>query len=103
MSDYAADRRLFHVMRQAAWSHDAGTGGFTKLVDGHQVWVSWGQAMDALRLADDGEPVVGVAPMDRECAEVVTAFERVRGLWPSAADVAASLLESARPRWPWAK
>ena len=76
MSDYNADRRLFAVMRQAGWAHDIATGGFTKLIDGHSVWTSWGQACDALRLADDGERVVGVAPMSREVAEVITNAER---------------------------
>ncbi len=74
-SDYNADRRVFHVMRQAGWSHDLATGGFTKAVDGHQLWVSWGQAADALRLADEGEPVEGVVPLDRGAAEAVHRFE----------------------------
>ena len=58
-------------MKQAGWAHDLETGGFTKAVDGHRLWISWGQAVDALRLADEGEKVVGVAPMSREAAAAV--------------------------------
>lgn len=78
MTDYNADRRLFKVMQMGGWSHDLGTGGFTKAVDGHRLWVSWGQASDALRLADEGEKVAAAAPMSREAAAVVESFERRR-------------------------
>jgi hypothetical protein len=66
MGDYASDRRLFAVMGSAGWLHDPATGGFTRGAD----WVSWGQAEDALRLADEGETVVGVAPQSRVVARV---------------------------------
>lgn len=66
MADYAADRRLFAVMGRAGWLHDPATGGFTKGAD----WVSWGQAADALRLADAGEAVQGVAPQSRTVAKI---------------------------------
>lgn len=73
MSDYAADRRLFHAMKLAGWSHDPKTGGFVRKQDGHTLWVSWGQAESALRLADEGETVRGVAPMSRSVAALLNA------------------------------
>jgi len=71
LTDYEDERRLFHAMQQAGWWHDAKTGGFLRTVDGHHLWVSWGQAEDALRLADDGERVEGVAPQSRTVAQVI--------------------------------
>lgn len=71
MTDYASDRRLFHAMKIAGWHHDPKTGGFVRKVDGHTIWVSWGQAEDALRLADDGEVVQAVAPMSRTIAAII--------------------------------
>lgn len=66
MSDYASDRRLFHVMRIGGWQEDPETGGFRK----GTLWVSWGQAEDALRLADEGEEAVAVNPANRVIARV---------------------------------
>ncbi len=63
-------------MRQAGWSQDSETGGFTKVVRGQgairrTLWVSWRQAEDALRLADDGEKVAAVTPVSRSIEAVV--------------------------------
>lgn len=71
MTDYDDDRRLFHAMKLAGWAHDQKTGGFKRQIDGHTLWVSWGQAESALRLADDGEPVQGVAPQSRTVAAIL--------------------------------
>lgn len=60
-SDYAAARRLFQVMKLGGWLEYPETGGFRK----GALWVSWSQAEDALRLADQGERVAGVAPASR--------------------------------------
>ncbi len=67
MSDYEADRRLFAVMKRAGWAHDGKTGGFKK----RGLWVSWGQAKDALRLADAGETVAGVAGQSETLARII--------------------------------
>jgi len=69
MTDYDADRRLFAAMKEAGWAHDPETQGFRKGLS----WVTWGQAMDALRLADKGETVEGVAPQSETLARIVTA------------------------------
>lgn len=75
MSDYEAERRLFHAMKLAGWSHDGATGGFTRVVKNgamrRKLWVSWGQAGDALRLADDGEKVAAVEPQSERVARIV--------------------------------
>ena len=73
MTDYDSDRRLFAAMRAAGWTHDAETGGFAKKTASGNLWVSWGQAEDALRFADEGETVVGVAPQSREVAVIINA------------------------------
>ncbi len=52
--EYNDSRRLFHVMKLSGWRHDAKTGGFIKRVDGHRLWLSWGQAAEALNAADTG-------------------------------------------------
>lgn len=72
MGDYASDRRLFAVMRLSGWDEDPETNGFTKWVDRKRLWVSWAQAEDALRLADEGEKVQGVAPLSESVARVVS-------------------------------
>lgn len=69
--DYDTDRRLFAVMRLSGWIDDPETGGFTKWVDKQRLWVSWAQAEDALRLADEGEKAQGVVPLSESVARVV--------------------------------
>lgn len=79
MSEYADDRRMFHAMRVAGWRYEPTNGGFSKQVTNgamkRRLWVSWGQAADALRLADVGETVQGVAPVSEHIAGVVAAVE----------------------------
>jgi hypothetical protein len=62
-------------MRTAGWLHDAKTGGFTKRVRNggvhRRLWVSWGQADDAVRLAEAGEEVVGVVGQSETLARIV--------------------------------
>lgn len=89
MSDYAADRRLFAVMGKAGWLPDPETGGFVKGAD----WVSWGQAMDALRLADTGENVQGVAPQSRTVARVVAPVANESEARVSRVNVRSALVE----------
>jgi hypothetical protein len=67
MSDYEADRRLFHVMKLGGWTHDKDTSGFCK----GKLWVSWGQAEDALRLADEGEAAVAVVGQSQTLAKII--------------------------------
>lgn len=72
MTTYDDDRRMFHAMRLAGWSHDQKTGGFVKrLPAGGTLWVSWGQAESALALADEGEAVAAVAPQSRTVAALL--------------------------------
>lgn len=69
---YEDDRRLFAVMRNAGWTHDGATGGFIKPQQiGAALWVSWDQAMDALRLADEGEEAAGMLPQSRTLATIM--------------------------------
>lgn len=65
---YEDDRRLVQAMKQAGWQEDPKTGGFVRKHEGRSLWVSWGQAEDALRLADEGETVEAVAPQSRTIA-----------------------------------
>jgi hypothetical protein len=78
MTDYEADRRLFHVMKLAGWAYEPKTGGFVRKQDGHTLWVSWGQAESALSLADEGEAAAGVAPMSRTVAAIINRPANVR-------------------------
>lgn len=71
MSDYNADQRLFAALRQAGWLHDPETQGFRK----RDLWVSWGQAMDALRLAEDGEAAAGAVGQSETLARIITSAE----------------------------
>jgi hypothetical protein len=77
MGDYTDDRRLEAVMRQGGWLYDAATHGFARKKDGHRLWVSWGQAEDALRLADEGEKVIGVMPQSERLARIVNSSDVV--------------------------
>ena len=68
--DYDSERRLFAIMRRAGWRHEQASGGFSKVVEDRglkrRLWVSWGQARDAVRFAEDGEQVVWCRGAERD-------------------------------------
>lgn len=73
---YESERRLFHVMNKAGWHYDPATGGFRK---GGDLWVSWGQAEGALRLADEGETAAGAVGQSRTLATIIHAADNENG------------------------
>jgi hypothetical protein len=75
MSDYEADRRLYNVMKMAGWRHELSTNGFR---NARGLWVSWGQAEDALRLADEGEKAVAAVGQSDTLARIINAAENDR-------------------------
>lgn len=75
VSDYETDHRLYAVMRRAGWSEDVATGGFVKRIDRERLWVSWLQAMDALRLADESERVAMVEALSESVARIIVRGE----------------------------